>query len=99
MRNAEGAECSGKDFLARDQMGGEMIGAIQIADTDFLLVNADAADRAVAEHEPGVESVGGMAPRQVEDGAHQVHEESAMADECNPVFRLTILIRVAREQF
>ena len=75
----------------------QMVSAIQIADRDFFLVNDNAADRAVAEYEPGVESVGGLTPGQVEDGTHQVHEESAVADDSDALFRLTILIPVACE--
>ena len=74
-----------------------MVGAVHIADGDLILIDSDAANGAVAEQEPGIESVGSLTPGQVEDGAHQVDEESAVADEGDALFGLSILIFMADE--
>ena len=74
-----------------------MIGAVQVTNSDLFPVNRDSTDRTITKHEPRVESVGGLTPGQVEDGTHQMHEESAVADESDALFGLTVPITMARE--
>ena len=64
-----------------DQVDRQVVGAVEVADGDVPVLDVYAGDGAVIEQEPGFQSVGGVFPGQVEDGAHQVHEEPAVADE------------------
>ena len=45
-----------------DQAGFEMVGAVEVADDEFAVVNINAADGAIIEHEPGSEVMRGLAP-------------------------------------
>ena len=72
-----------------------MVSAIQITEGDFRLANVDPADRAIVQHEPGLESLRSMQPGKIQNNTHQMDEESAMADEGDALFRLVIFIRVA----
>ena len=75
-----------------------MVCAIQIADGNFVFVDGDAANGTVTKQEPGVKSVGGLTPGQVEDSTHQVDEESTVADQGDTLFRLTVLIPMPCEK-
>ena len=66
-----------------------MIGSIQIGDDDFVLDEIEAADRAIVEQKPRAQVECGLPPGELEDGTHQVHEESAVADDGHPLDGLT----------
>ena len=76
----------------------QMIGAVEIADSNVFIVDIDAGDGAVVEQEPAFQSVGGVLPGQVKDGAHQMHEESAVADEGDMLFGLSLFVAVTGHQ-
>lgn len=71
-----------------------MVSAIQIAEGDLCFANINPADRAVIEQEPGFESLRSMQPGQIQNDAHQMDEESTMADEDNALFGLACFIPV-----
>ncbi len=75
-----------------------MVGAVEVADGGMFVLDVDAGEGTVVEQEPAFQSVRGVLPGQVEDGTHQVHEESAVADEEDAVFGLTLLITVTGQQ-
>ena len=73
-----------------------MFGAIGIADGQMLFVDIYAGDGTVVEQEPGYQSVRSVLPGEFQDGAHEVDEESAVADESDMFFGLTILVAMSR---
>src|SRR5688572_18033627 len=76
-----------------------MIGAVDIGDRELVLVDVKAADGAVVKQKPRPQPQRRLPPGKLEHGAHQTHEKTAMADECDAMFRLPILILVASQQF
>ncbi len=75
-----------------------MVGAVEVADGDVFVLDVDAGEGTVVEQEPASQSVRGVLPGQVEDGAHQVHEESAVANEEDALFGLTLPVAVTSQQ-
>ena len=86
------------DEALRYQMTWQMVGAVEIADGDVRVVHVDAGNGTVIEQEPALQSVGGVLTGQVKDGAHQVHEESSMADENDALLGLSLFIAVTGQQ-
>src|SRR5690348_10793603 len=76
----------------------QMVGAIEVSNIDLFLMNVKPADRTVVEDEPGAHSEGSLSPGKLEDGAHQPHEKSTMADKRDAVHRLPFLVLVTSDQ-
>src|SRR5574342_1227613 len=76
-----------------------MVSTIQIGNQHFAVVHVKPADRAIVQHEPGLQSVGSLAPGQIEHGANQVPEEATMTDKYDTLFRLTVPVAVSCQQF
>src|SRR6185503_19037232 len=75
-----------------------MVGTIQVGDEHFSVTNVKPANRAVVQYKPGFQSVGGLAPGQVEHCTNQVSEESPMTHEDDILFGLTIAVAVPCKQ-
>ena len=76
-------------------MIGEMVRSVQEGDDNLALYEVEAADRAIVEQEPRAQVERGLPPGEFEDGAHQVHEESAVTDDGHTLDRLTFAVAVA----
>ena len=68
--------------MLSDQMIRQVVGAVEVGNVDFFLVNVKPADGTVVEHEPGVQSEGCLPPGKFEYGANQAHEKAAVTDKC-----------------
>ena len=75
-----------------NQTSRQVIGAVKVTDGNVIILDVDAGDGTVVEQEPGFKSVGCIPPGQVEDRAHQMHEESAVTHDGDTVFGFPLFI-------
>jgi len=76
-----------------------VVGAVDVANGDLVLVDADTADGAVVEQEPVPHIQISGAEWDIEHDTHQVNEECTVADESHAVLRLAFPVTVAGKQF
>src|ERR1041385_1298015 len=73
-------------FRLSDQAIGKVIGSIQIGNTNRVFVKIKTADGAIVCRKPNVILVDSFLPGNVEDGANQMTEKSAMAENGDAMF-------------
>jgi len=84
--------------LLSDQMIRKVVCSIQIGHAHLTGAEVKAANGAIVQREPGLQSVRGVTPGCVEDGEYQMAKKSTMTENGDAMFRSSLHIPMTSEQ-
>src|SRR5688572_20940065 len=88
-----------KTILSCNQMIGQVIGAVQIGDGNLIPAHIQTADGTVIQYKPVFHALCSLPPGHIEDRTHQMHKKTTMTDQRHALFKATLSIPMARQQF